>query len=91
MQKAKISTAFQIAKYPTKLRWTISITFLFWEGLRNLSSANKFHFKDRVILLDFAHSFINCLYKRINEMVHLIKWYIMPWVSACEKCAIFKK
>lgn len=48
------------------------MTFLFWEGLRNLSNATKFHFKDRVIVLEFAHSFINCLYKRINEMVHII-------------------
>ena len=59
-------------------------------GAEEFVKRDKFHFKDRVILLDFAHSFINCLYKRINEMVHIIKWYIMAWVSACEKCAIFK-
>lgn len=60
-------------------------------GAEEFVKRDQIHFKDRVILLDIAHSFINCLYKRINEMVHLMKWYIMAWVSACEKCAIFKK
>ena len=41
-------------------------------GAEEFVKRDKFHFKDRVILLDFAHSFINCLYKRINEMVHII-------------------